>query len=96
MPPASMDNNLLANMAKNIEEMQSYLQTLDRFLNEIPDGQMRKSDQAHWLAPSVREKKLRAAIMEAINELEESRKSFKSKRLERLRKRLTQVLIESK
>ena len=42
------------------------------------------------------ENKLKQAIMETIDVLEESRKAFKSKRLEVLRKKLTQVLIESK
>lgn len=39
--------------------------------------------------------RLKEAIKEAIEVLEESRKSFKSKRLEALRKKLTQVLVES-
>jgi len=42
------------------------------------------------------EKRLKQAIMETIDVLEESRKAFKSKRLEVLRKKLTQVLIETK
>jgi hypothetical protein len=42
------------------------------------------------------ENRLKQAIKETIDILEESRKSFKSKRLEVLRKKLTQVLIESK
>jgi hypothetical protein len=42
----------------------------------------------------AREFKLKEAIKEAIEVLEESRKAFKSKRLEALRKRLTQVLID--
>ena len=41
------------------------------------------------------EEKMKRAIEEAIVTLEESRKAFKSKRLEALRKRLTKVLIES-
>jgi hypothetical protein len=45
---------------------------------------------------SPNENILRQAIMETIDVLEESRKAFKSKRLEVLRKKLTQVLIESK
>jgi hypothetical protein len=40
-----------------------------------------------------RELRLEKAIEEAIEALEESRKAFKSKRLERLRKKLTQTLI---
>jgi Ni2+-binding GTPase involved in maturation of urease and hydrogenase len=41
-----------------------------------------------------REARLKQAIVEAIEVLEESRKAFKSKRLEALRKKLTVVLIE--
>jgi hypothetical protein len=42
-----------------------------------------------------REACFKQAIEEAINVLEESRKAFKSKRLEVLRKKLTRVLIEA-
>ena len=42
----------------------------------------------------TREVKLQNAIKEAIDVIEESRKAFKSKRLEALRKKLTQVLLE--
>jgi hypothetical protein len=45
---------------------------------------------------SPNENRLKQAIMETIDVLEESRKAFKSKRLEVLRKKLTQVLIEAK
>jgi len=43
-----------------------------------------------------KEARLKEAVKETIDVLEESRKAFKSKRLEILRKKLTQVLIESK
>ena len=43
-----------------------------------------------------RELVLEKVIQEAIEELEESRKAFKSKRLEALRKKLTQTLIDAK
>lgn len=43
----------------------------------------------------TREAQLKAVIREAIEELEESRKSFKSKRLKALRKKLTWALIDS-
>lgn len=42
-----------------------------------------------------RELMMKTAIKEAIDVLEESRKAFKSKRLEALRKKLTQVLIDA-
>ncbi len=38
---------------------------------------------------------LKEAVKETIDVLEQTRKAFKSKRLEALRKKLTQVLIES-
>ncbi len=40
------------------------------------------------------ETRLKEALSETIEVLEQTRKAFKSKRLEALRKRLTQVLIE--
>ncbi len=40
------------------------------------------------------ENRLRESVLEAIDTLEETRKAFKSKRLETLRKKLTQVLAE--
>ncbi len=42
-----------------------------------------------------RELMMKTAIKEAIDVLEESRKAFKSKRLEALRRKLTQVLIDA-
>lgn len=42
-----------------------------------------------------REQALRAAIEEAIDVIEKSRKAFKSKQLEVLRKKLTKVLIDT-
>ena len=47
-----------------------------------------------WCPRRSREKELKAAITEAIGVLEQSRKAFKSKQLEKLRKKLTQVLID--
>jgi hypothetical protein len=43
---------------------------------------------------SSREAELRSVIGEAIKVLEESRKAFKSKRLEALRKKLTNALVD--
>lgn len=44
----------------------------------------------------AREKAYKAAIEDAIEIIEESRKAFKSKQLEGLRKKLTRVLIETR
>lgn len=42
------------------------------------------------------ERRLKEALRETIEVLEESRKAFKSKRLETLRKKLTAILIETR
>jgi hypothetical protein len=42
-----------------------------------------------------REDKLKAAFIETIEVLEQTRKSFKSKQIEALRRKLTQVLIDA-
>jgi len=52
--------------------------------------------QLSLTACSPDETRLKEALRETIEILEESRKAFKSKRLEALRKKLTQVLIEAK
>jgi hypothetical protein len=44
----------------------------------------------------TREMMMKDAIMEAIEALDESRKAFKSKRLENIRKRLMRVLIDAR
>lgn len=49
-----------------------------------------------FYVPQSEEGVLKDAIREAIDVLEESRKAFKSKRLEALRKKLTDVLIDLK
>lgn len=64
----------------------------------ILDGQVdcRHLPPREPICPSQgREEKLRQTIEEAIEVLEQSRKSFKSKQLELLRKKLTQVLIDN-
>ncbi len=49
-----------------------------------------------FCVPQSGEGVLKDAIRDAIDVLEESRKAFKSKRLEALRKKLTDVLIDLK
>lgn len=65
--------------------VQSHMGVMSSILGRVPEPDLSKS----------REIILKEAILEAIAVLEESRKAFKSKRLEMLRKKLTKVLIES-
>lgn len=60
---------------------------------KMDDGNIK---QFFLTAYSPDETRLREAIRETIEILEESRRAFKSKRLEVLRKKLTRVLIEAK
>jgi hypothetical protein len=80
------------------KELQQGIDTHCCLMTSILEGKM----DAHSLEPlldlfpkSSRELKLEKAIQEAIDTIENSRKAFKSKQLEILRKKLTQVLIET-
>ena len=59
----------------------------------VGDGTLKRLSLSSY---SPVETRLREALSETIEVLEQTRKAFKSKRLETLRKRLTQALIESK
>ncbi len=67
---------------------------LSSLAEENPNGGDSKALSKPCPAKS-RETMLRDAIKEAIEVIEDSRKAFKSKKLEALRKKLTDVLIES-
>jgi len=59
----------------------------------VGDGTLKRLSLSSY---SPVETRLRESLSETIEVLEQTRKAFKSKRLEALRKRLTHVLIESK
>jgi hypothetical protein len=82
----------------SVKELQQGIDThcclLATLKGEAVDG--RNLGGLACLGPNgIREKAYKAAIEEAINVIEESRKAFKSKRLEALRKKLTKVLIDT-
>jgi hypothetical protein len=62
---------------------------------QIETGEEAPAAPASAPALQARESRMREAIKEAIDVLDESRRAFKSRRLEELRKRLTQVLIDT-
>jgi len=91
-------NELLDAINNSVKDLQDGLSMHCCLMNSLLEGEI---DECR-LQPLVdrcpkrsRERKLEKVVTEAIQVLEESRKSFKSKRLEVLRKRLTQVLIEA-
>ncbi|MFP4453792.1 MAG: hypothetical protein ACLFPI_10565 [Desulfobacterales bacterium] len=95
------DEKPLANVLnESVKELQHRLDQHSCLIAAILDGQV----DSHNLAPHPhgdarlswsREEKFGQAIKEAIEVLEQSRKSFKSKELKILRKKLMQVLIDN-
>jgi hypothetical protein len=82
----------------SIKELQQGFDAHCCLVVSLMDGNVDKRNLRPMLdlcAGRNREARLRATIKEAIDVIEESRKAFKSKRLEALRKKLTQVLIET-
>ena len=89
-------NQLYEAIDKNLEQIHRYLDQhqclLASILDETYDSQ-RQEMISKYCPRIIREEKFKKAIQEAIEVLEQSKKSFKSKRLEDLRKRLTKVLM---
>jgi len=90
--------NLLAAIDKNIGDLHRNID-LHRCLMALVLEQRMDARNLRLLLKLCparsREFKLKEAIRDAIDILEESRKSFKSKRLEQLRKNLTKTLISA-
>jgi hypothetical protein len=83
----------------SVKELQQGIDTHCYLVSSILQGEV---DERHLRSLSnfcpkrPQELMYEDAIKEAIEVIEESRKAFKSKRLEMLRKKLTQVLIDAK
>ena len=95
---ASNKKDLITAIDKSVEELHQRIDAHRYLMTTILEQQAgdrilkRLSLQPYF--PD--ERRLKEAIMETIEVLEESRKAFKSKRLEALRKKLIQVSIETK
>lgn len=89
---------LLTALNNNVRELQDSLD-MHRCLvsslmgHEIDSRNLNKL--LEFCPAKTSEKRLREALKETIEVLDESRKSFKSKRLEALRKKLTNLLAET-
>ncbi len=90
------DTNSLAALDKSARDLRQRIDTYINLVNNVIDNDLNRGCNAGFCrrAPMGKEERLRKAIIEAISTLEESRKAFKSKTLENLRKRLITVLIE--
>jgi len=94
----SRKENLLNAINETVDELQRGIDRYRSLVTSVLQDRFDECDLQHiiHLGPSrTAELKLRQAVMDAIHVLEESRKAFKSKQLELLRKRLTQVLMDA-
>ncbi len=95
---AGEKKDLINALNASIRELQHGIDTHCCLINSLMKGEIDESGLQALRAQCPkrsREQRLEEAVKEAIDILEESRKSFKSKQLAALRKRLTQVLIEN-
>lgn len=96
--PEVAKEELIQALQKSVKELQQGIDLHTCLVAAVLENDV---DQRHLkpfmdFCPSRgREACMKAALKEAIEVLEESRKAFKSKQLEALRKRLTQVLIDT-
>jgi predicted nucleotide-binding protein (sugar kinase/HSP70/actin superfamily) len=94
----SEKRELIDALNASIRDLQQGIHTHCSLVNAIVEEEMDErclQSLFNRCPKRARERRLETAIQEAIEVLEESRKAFKSKRLEKLRKSLTQVLIEA-
>ena len=87
--------DLIKVIDKSTEELHQRIDMHRYLIATILDKKVSENRLNHLLLPSSqRELRFKEALGKAIEVLEETRRAFKSKRWEVLRKRLTQVLIE--
>jgi hypothetical protein len=89
--------DLIEALDKSAEELHQRIDMHRYLVNTILEQMVSEDSlKSHILSPLYPDQsRLKEAVKEAIEVLEESRKSFKSKRLEALRKKLALVLMES-
>jgi len=82
---------------KSAEELHLKIDIQRHLMTDILEQRLGDGNIKEFFLPSCyhKEVSLKEAVKETIDVLEQTRRAFKSKRLETLRKKLTQVLIES-
>ena len=95
MSPASK-SDLVTAIDKSAEELHQRIDMQRYLMATILEQRVGDRNLGRFFLPSCStgEGGLREAISDAIEVLEQTRKAFKSKKLEALRKRLMQVLID--
>jgi len=93
--PATKKRDLIEIIDKSTEELHQKINMHRYLMATILDKKISEKRLDHILLPDLKkELRLSNAVKEAIEVLEETRKAFKSKRLELLRKNLIKVLTE--
>ncbi len=96
MPKEILDKNeILISLHNRTEELHKRMDVQCALMEDFINSGFFKKNYPAEKNPqnNEREKKLVNALKDTIETLEQTKKSFKSKRLEHLRKRLTDVLI---
>jgi hypothetical protein len=75
---------------RSVREIREKIEQHERLLGHLEEGDLEIPDRAF----GGHGPRLKAVLLEAVEVLEKSRKAFKSKELEALRKRLIGVLAE--
>lgn len=93
---AAQKADLIKVIDSSTEELHQKIDMHRYLMAAILEKRVSENSLNNILLPNPkRELQLREALRDTIEILEETRKAFKSKRLEELRKKLTDVLIES-
>ncbi len=89
------ENDILRKLHDRTEELHKRMDAQCAMMENLINSGIKKDGATSSLSHQTaeREKRLADALKDTIDVLEETKKSFKSKRLEMLRKRLTKVLI---
>ena len=90
-------NDMINVIDKSAEELHMKIDMHCRLMTAMLEQRLGDGNLKEFFLPLCyhKESRLKKAVKETIDVLEENRKAFKSKRLEALRKKLTHVLIES-
>ena len=97
--PGFAKEELISALQKSVKDLQQGIDLHTCLIASVLENEVDEHNLKPFLdaCPSRSgEARMKAAIQEAIEVLDDSRKAFKSKRLETLRKRLTQVLADTR
>ncbi|MBN1615612.1 MAG: hypothetical protein JW950_14210 [Deltaproteobacteria bacterium] len=80
-------------LARNIGKLQALLKDHEWILNQLKEGDEEPILEC-CVSGGSRKDRMKETLLEAVHVSEESRKAFKSKQLEALRKKIIEVLAE--